>query len=110
MYAFEAAASFNSLKPIFLTKVVTVIRIIVAVIPLICMICITTYDVLSRMRKMKVLGDRLNAGRRGYLNVEMDFAENLPDRLLNPEHYNQENLQKPESRDEGTQTCTVDTY
>ena len=44
------------------------------------------------------------------MNIEMDFAENLPDRMVNPEHYNQENLQEPEGRDEATQTHTADTY
>ena len=50
-YAFEAAASFTSLKPIILTKVVRVFRIVVTIIPLIYMICITAYYVLSRIKK-----------------------------------------------------------
>ena len=110
LFAIDAAATYTSLKPITLTRVVRYLRIIATLIPLLCMICITAYYVISRMRRVKELVSRLKAWRRGYLNIEMDFAESLPDRVMNPEHYNQQYLQEPMGHDDVTQTCDADTY
>ena len=63
--------------------------LIAGVLPLLYMICISAYWILSRMRKIKQFVHQVQARRRGYLNIE----ETLPDRLVNPEHYQRRDLQ-----------------
>ena len=67
------------------------------------MFCIAGYWLLTRMRKMKILFGRLKAWRRGYFAIEDDFAETLPDRLKNPEHYSHKNLKDSLSSNDTTQ-------
>ena len=64
--------------------------IIAGTIPLLYMIGISVYWMLSRMRKIKHFIRQIQARRRGYLNIE----ETLPDRLVNPEHYQERDLQE----------------
>ena len=63
--------------------------LIAGVLPLLYMFCISAYWILSRMRKIKDFICQIQARRRGYLNIE----ETLPDRLVNPEHYQERDLQ-----------------
>ena len=65
-------------------------RTTVGVLPLLYMIGISVYWILSRMRKIKHFIRQIQARRRGYLNIE----ETLPDRLVNPEHYQERDLQE----------------
>ena len=71
-------------------KIGSIFRIIVGVLPLLYMIGISVYWILSRMRKIKHFIRQIQARRRGYLNIE----ETLPDRLVNPEHYQERDLQE----------------
>ena len=71
----------------------------VASLPLLCMICFSAYWILSRMRKMKRLLSGIKARMRGYMNVETDFEEMLPDRIVNPGKYQVKILKDP--------TCTI---
>ena len=70
----------------------SIFRIIFGVLPLLYMIGISVYWILSRMRKIKHFIRRIQARRRGYLNIATD-EETLPDRLVNPEHYQERDLQ-----------------
>ena len=70
-------------------RICSVIRNIALVLPLLYMIGISVYWILSRMRKIKDFIRQIQARRRGYLNIE----ETLPDRLVNPEHYQERDLQ-----------------
>ena len=102
-YALTADTFLTSFKPVLFTEVVSVLAKIVLMIPLFYMFCTACYWILSRMRRVKVLISRFKAWRRGYLNIEDDFADSLPDRLINPEQYNQECFQDNVCRDEVTQ-------
>ena len=70
-------------------KIGSILRIIIGVLPLLYMFGISAHWVLSRMRKLKHFIREIQARRRGYLNIE----ETLPDRLVNPEHYQERDLQ-----------------
>ena len=48
------------------------------------------------MKKIKLLVRRLKARQRGYLKIEND-EETLPDRLLNPQDYQERHLEEPTS-------------
>ena len=71
-------------------KIGSVIQTIVGVLPLLYMVGISVYWILSRMKKINHLLRQIQARRRGYLNIE----ETLPDRLVNPEHYQERDLQE----------------
>ena len=104
-YALDDASMFSSIKPVVFVHVVKVLRVVVTVLPLLYIICITAYYILSRMKRMKVLVSRLKAWSRGYLNLETDFVESLPDRVRNPERYHQEHLQYLANCDSVSQAC-----
>ena len=71
-------------------NIASIVRLIVGVFPLFYMIGISLYWILSRMKKIKHLIRQIQARRRGYLNIE----EALPDRLVNPEHYQERDFQE----------------
>ena len=48
------------------------------------------------MKKMKAFVRRLKARRRGYLKIESD-EETLPDRLMNPQDYQERDLEEHRS-------------
>ena len=95
-------------------KVTQFLLYVTAIIPLLYMICVTAYWILSRMRKMKMLSNRIRAWRiqRSYVNIETDFEASLPDRVINPENYQgiEENLQDPVCDNEFEETYRDDTY
>ena len=95
-YATAESTSYGSLKPPLQVKAAEVIRITVGIIPLVYIIGISVYWILSRMKKLKNLVSQLKARRRGYLNIS-GFEETLPDRLINPYHYQERDLGDPTS-------------
>ena len=64
-----------------------------ALAPLIYMVCVTIYWILSRMkRKTRFTVSCLKARSSGYSRMESDIENDLPDRLINPDHYTRKNL------------------
>ena len=94
-FSIESSYLFSSYKPVAFVEVVGVLRVIASLIPLLYMFLFASYLVLSGMKKMKLFISQLRAWRRGYLNIENDFVEGLPDRVMNPEQYCQEHLENP---------------
>ena len=95
-YAAAESASYDNLKPPLQYKAANVIQFIVGIVPLVYMIGISLYWILSRMKKLKNLVSQLKARRRGYMNIS-EFEETLPDRLINPDHYQERDLEDPTS-------------
>ena len=94
-FSFESSSLFSSYKFVAYEKLINGLRIIAYLIPLLYMFFIASYLVLSGMKKMKLFISQLKAWSRGYLNIESDFVEGLPDRVMNPEQYCQEHLENP---------------
>ncbi len=67
-----------------------ILRVIIGLFPLVAMTClITTGYCLSLNRKRRI--NRIRAWRQGYASVEQDFEASLPDRLVNPQRYDEKN-------------------
>ena len=77
-------AAFKIPHEVVFTEIFSLMTI---AIPLLYMIIVTIYWILSRMRKIKVLINRIRAWRSGYENIENESHEIFPDRVLNPEQY-----------------------
>ncbi|XP_064396101.1 uncharacterized protein LOC135343080 [Halichondria panicea] len=94
-YCFDEATNHPSLQAETENYVSTTLRIVVVIIPLLYIICTITNWILKwmkkRMRKVKIIVTRARAWRRGYENIDNDFEETLPDRIVNPENYQDEN-------------------
>ena len=82
-------AAFKIPQQVVFTEIFSLIT---AVIPLLYMMIVTIYWVLSRMRKLKTLINRIRVWRSGYENIENEPYEIFPDRVVNPEHYQGESL------------------
>ncbi len=91
----DVPTNHPSLRPKTENHVSATLRIVVAIIPLLYIICMTTNWILKwmtkRMRKVKMFITRARAWRRGYENIDNDFEQTLPDRIVNPENYQDEN-------------------
>ncbi len=57
------------------------------VIPLLYIIVVALYWILSRIRKIKTLLSRFRAWKRDYVDLENEVDDSLPDRMVNPEQY-----------------------
>ena len=108
-FSIDEGNLYESLKSVVLVKTSQILRIILIAIPLIYLVCVTAYWILSRVKKVKTLVSRIKAWRRGYVNLETDFEATLPDRMVNPESY-QENLRPLLDQTQRTITHTNDTY
>ena len=95
-YAADEIASHGSLKPTLQVKAANVIRFAAGTLPLLYMICISVHWILSRMKKMKAFVRRLKARRRSYLKIESE-EETLPDRLMNPQDYQERDHEEDRS-------------
>ncbi|XP_064396106.1 uncharacterized protein LOC135343084 [Halichondria panicea] len=83
--------NFESLRPKTIFHASRILRIIVALFPLVVVTCFITYSILSRLRKAKMFMTRIRAWRQGYSSMEQDFETSLPDRLVNPQRYEERN-------------------
>ncbi|XP_064396103.1 uncharacterized protein LOC135343081 [Halichondria panicea] len=90
-YCFTEAVEHPSLRPETEYHVSTVLRNVFAVIPILYMLCLITNWIMKRMRKVKMFITRVRAWRRGYENIEENVEETLPDRIVNPENYQDKN-------------------
>ena len=86
-FSINESALYESLKPAEMVKVSQILRTVVIAIPLVYIMCITAYWILSRVKKVKSLIRRIKAWRRGYVNMENDCEATLPDRMVNPNNY-----------------------
>ncbi len=88
----DESTMFDSQKPPDLLLASQILMIVVLLIPMLYFVCITTYLMLSRICKVRMVVNRIRAWRRGYTSIEeLDSFE--PHRLINPELYNEESLQ-----------------
>ncbi len=81
----EKATNHPSLRPKTEYRASTILRYVVTLIPLSYMICMTINWILKKVIT------RARAWRRGYENIENNYEETLPDRIVNPENYQDEN-------------------
>ena len=74
---------------------------IVLIFTALLMACLSVYWILSRMQIVKKLISQIKAWRKGYMNIETDPEEVLPDRVANPGNYmyEEQNLQDPVTDD-----------
>ena len=108
-YSLAQGADFDFLKSATEMKCLHILAMLVAIIPLLYMICVTTYWLLKRTAKSVKLISRIKAWRRGYMNIESDSEAVLPDRMVNPDNYQEITLQDP-SGDIASFRSVSDTY
>ena len=94
-YTLAQSADFGSLKPAAEVKYLDILALLFAIIPFIYILCVTTYWLLQTIAKSLNLVSRIKAWRKGYVNIEADFEAGLPDRLTNPDQYEERALQDP---------------
>ena len=88
-----------------------VLQTLSAVVPLIYMVCITIYWIFTRMKKGTGFTLRRLIYRfHGYNRIESDIENEMPDRLVHPEHYTQNNLNSPLANTFPSSTREGDTY
>ncbi len=83
--------SFYSLRPKTVYRASLILRAIVLVIPLLIISCFSIHWILSRLRKGTMCITRIRAWRQGYASIERGFETSLPDRLVNPQRYEERN-------------------
>ena len=94
-YSLAQSVDFDSLKSATEIKCLRILAMLVAIIPLLYMICVTAYWLLKRRAESVKLISRIKAWRRGYVNIETDSEAVLPDRMVNPDNYQEITLQDP---------------
>ena len=83
------------LKSTALVLIGQILAVTLVIISLLYMTCICVYWTFSRMKKVKTLISRIKAWREGYVSVETDFEATLPDRVVNPENYEEREIDNP---------------
>ena len=78
------ACELASVKARFFTQGCYIAALIISIVPLIYMSCLSLHWIFSRRRWSKTFLSRLRAWRRGYSSIE-----DLPDRVVNPDNYEQ---------------------
>ena len=94
-FTIAQSIDFSYLKPAVEVKLLNISEIFVVIIPLFYMFCVTAYWMLKRINRAFNLISRIKAWRRGYVNIENDFESSLPDRVINPLHYQERSIQGP---------------
>ncbi len=84
-------SNFESLRPKTIFHASRILRVIVALFPLVIMTCLIAYWILSRLINGTMFITRIRAWRQGYASIEQDFEASLPDRLVNPQRYEERN-------------------
>ena len=108
-YILFQGAYYASIIPAGEMKYLPILALLVSVIPLLYMFCITSCYLLKRIARSLSLISRIKAWRRGYVNIETDFEASLPDRVNNPDQYEERTLQDPSGYTIPSQTVN-DTY
>ena len=108
-YILIQGADYDSLKPPQEMKYLHALTFLVSIIPLLYMFCITAYWLLKKASRSLNIISRIKAWRRGYVNIETDFEASLPDRVNNPDQYEERTLQDPSGYTIPSQTVN-DTY
>ena len=88
----------------------TILLILSAVAPFFYMVFVVLYWILTRMKKGARFLSYIKARFKGYVQIETDCENVLPDRLANPEKYTRQHLQDPIANIPSVPDRVVDTY
>ena len=108
-YTLAQSVDLDSLKSVGEMKYLHMLITLVSMIPLLYIFFVAAYLLLKRMIRSFNLISRIKTWRRGYVNIETDFEDSLPDRVNNPDQYEERALQRP-SCDTNSSKTVNDTY
>ena len=91
-YILAQGADYDSLKSAGEMKYLHILIILVSIIPLLYIFFVTTYCLWKRVIRSFHLISRIKSWRNGYVSIETDFEAGLPDRVNNPELYEERTL------------------